>query len=498
MPSLSAEERLLWYERILQLSRRASDESLEAACRYLMDDAIAAAKAETGYLFLFDKNGEFHISYARSGEREDLPKDEQVYSLSILKRALEMKAPLIVGDAMAHPEFRAAKSVIAGQLRSVLALPLYFEGKAIGLIYMENKIQSQFFSPELLDILTLFSTQAAVLLYSKLQTEFVTPPKPASDGNFLKSKNIPMQKLYKEAQIAAQAESSVLLLGETGTGKEVTARMIHTLSTRSKGPFIAINCAAIPETLLESELFGYKRGAFTGANSDRDGLIRKAHKGILFLDEIGDIPLLMQVKLLRVLQEKKFTRLGSTQEEESDFRLICATHRPLEESIEKGFFRQDLYFRINTITLKLLPLRERPEDIIDLAASFLEQAAIENKKSIRGMDEGAQSLLLNEEWPGNIRQLQNAIQRAVALVPSEQRNYGLTAVDFHFLQKKPTQSALPTLSEAKEEFIRDYVKKAILIHKGNKTKAAKALGVDPKTLYRHLHTDKDDGNPEDT
>jgi transcriptional regulator with PAS, ATPase and Fis domain len=200
---------------------------------------------------------------------------------------------------------------------------------------------------------------------------------------------------------------------------------------------------------------------------------------------------LMQAKLLRVIQEKKFIRVGGNSEEESDFRLVCATHRALEESVNQGFFRQDLYFRINTITLSIPPLRQRAEDILDLAQAFLIQAAEENKRSVKKLDEGAAALLVNHEWPGNIRQLQNAIQRAVALVPPEAANAQLTAADFQFLSKKPTSEPLTKLQEAKEDFIRDYVKKAILIHKGNKTKAAKALGVDPKTLYRHLLEDRD-------
>ena len=490
MSQLSSEERLRWYERILQLSQRAANESLEDVCKYLMDDAVAAAKAETGYLFLLDRNNHFKISYARYDSREDITEVNRTFSQSILNRALEMKAPLIIGDASAHPEFREAKSVIMSQLKSVLVLPLFFEKKAIGALYLENRNQAQFFAPELLDILTLFSTQAAVLLHSKLLMGATNVPKASSQ--MLRSKNTMLTKVFKEIEIASKTESSVLLLGETGTGKEVTARAIHQTSNRAKGPFVAIHCAAIPESLLESELFGYKKGAFTGANADRDGLIRKANKGILFLDEIGDIPLHMQVKLLRVIQERKFTRLGSTVEEESDFRLVSATHRALEASVDQGFFRQDLFFRINTITIKLPALRERPEDILDLAHEFLALASEENSKHIAGLDASAQGLLLQEPWPGNIRQLQNALQRAVALVPPDEKNYTLTAKDFHFLQKKPSTDGLPTLSEAKEEFIRDYVKKAILIHKGNKTKAAKALGVDPKTLYRHLQDDKEE------
>ncbi|MDB5037164.1 MAG: Fis family transcriptional regulator, partial [Bacteriovoracaceae bacterium] len=285
----------------------------------------------------------------------------------------------------------------------------------------------------------------------------------------------------------------VLVLGETGTGKEVMAGQIHRSSARVSGKFVPINCAAIPETLIESELFGYKKGAFTGANTDREGLIRKAHKGTLFLDEIGDLHLHMQVKLLRVIQEKKFTRLGSTTEEESDFRLICATHQPLDDRIEKGFFRQDLYFRINTIILNLPPLRERPEDLLNLANEFLLEAVQESHKSIKGFDESASTLLLHQEWPGNIRELKNAIQRAVALATPEGNDYRMNAKDFNFLTTKVPFDTLPKLSDAKDDFIRNYVKKAILIHKGNKTKAAKALGVDPKTLYRHLlEDDKED------
>jgi transcriptional regulator with PAS, ATPase and Fis domain len=422
--------------------------------------------------------------------REDIPKNQQHYSESIIRRAIEMQSPLILDDASANPEFREAKSVIVGQLKSVLVLPLFFEKRPIAVIYLENRNQTQYFAAELLEILNLFSTQGAILLHAKMTTS----PLSSTSSNLAlgeHSKSPVMQKVLQQAQSAAKAESNVLLLGETGVGKEVMARAVHQASTRSKGPFVPVNCTAIPETLIESELFGYKKGAFTGALGDREGLIRKAHRGTLFLDEIGDLPLHMQAKLLRVIQEKKFIRVGGNSEEESDFRLVCATHRALEESVNQGFFRQDLYFRINTITLSIPPLRQRAEDILDLAQAFLIQAAEENKRSVKKLDEGAAALLVNHEWPGNIRQLQNAIQRAVALVPPEAANAQLTAADFQFLSKKPTSEPLTKLQEAKEDFIRDYVKKAILIHKGNKTKAAKALGVDPKTLYRHLLEDRD-------
>lgn len=460
-----------------------------------MDDAIGAARAEAGYFFLLDTKQSLKVAYARTQMREDIPKNQQHFSESIIRRAIEMQSPLILDDASAHPDFREAKSVIVGQLRSVLVLPLFFEKKPIAVIYLENRNQAQYFAAELLEILTLFSTQGAILLHAKMTTS----PVGGSSGfdHLLSSKNVLMAKIIQQAEAAAKSESNILLLGETGVGKEVMARAVHQASSRSKGPFVPVNCTAIPETLIESELFGYKKGAFTGALGDREGLIRKAHKGTLFLDEIGDLPLHMQAKLLRVIQEKKFIRVGGTNEEESDFRLVCATHRALEDSVSQGFFRQDLYFRINTITLSIPPLRQRAEDILDLAQAFLVQAADENKRKVMRLDEGAAALLLNHEWPGNIRQLQNAIQRAVALVPADAAPGQLTASDFQFLSKKATSEPLTKLQEAKEEFIRDYVKKAILIHKGNKTKAAKALGVDPKTLYRHLLEDKDDESSDD-
>lgn len=490
MDGFSAQDRLKWYERILRLSEKATKESLESICQYLMDDAISAASAEAGYLVLFDELGKARTMIARNSNREDIPREHQHFSETIIKRSIEMSAPIILDDASAHPDFRQAKSVIVGQLKSVLVLPLFFDKRAIGVIYLENRNQEAYFSAYLLEILTLFSTQGAVLLHAKLTQEPLNLSLNQNRESIV-SKNPKMQEVLKQTEAVAKTESSVLILGETGTGKEVLARYIHSLSARASKEFVAINCSAIPETLLESELFGYKKGAFTGATTDRQGLIKKADGGTLFLDEIGDLPLHMQAKLLRVLQEKSFLPVGSNTEQKSDFRLLAATHKPLEEAVNQGFFRQDLFFRINTVTFKLPPLRERPEDVLDLAQFFVRQAAHEHGKSIEGIDESAAAVLLNFNWPGNIRQLQNAIQRAIVLTTEASDKKLLSAKDFQFLaQKDEVPSNLPKLSEAKEQFIKNYVKKAILIHKGNKTRAAKALGVDPKTLYRHL-SDKD-------
>jgi transcriptional regulator with GAF, ATPase, and Fis domain len=482
---ISATERLKWYERIFSLGQMASRESVETVCQYLMDDAVAAARAQTGYLFLLGKDSKLHLLFARSDQREGLPADSQVYSETIIRRALEMEAPLILDDAVSHPDFGQAKSVIVGQLKSVLVLPLFFEKKAIGAIYLENRDQAAYFTPELLEFLTLFSTQGAVILHGKLDQINFGREEGLESG--LRSKSPAMQQVLAQTKTVSSTESSVLIQGETGTGKEVLARQIHQMSARSQKDFVAINCSAIPETLIESELFGYKKGAFTGAVADRMGLIKKADGGSLFLDEIGDLPLHMQAKLLRVLQERAFMPVGANQEQKSDFRLIAATHRPLDAAVEQGLFRQDLFFRMNTITFVLPPLRERSEDLLDLALEFIGSASKEHGKQVDGLEDSAAAALLQYSWPGNIRQLQNAIQRAVVLKPAGETK--LASTDFQFLSEKPVSNELAKLSEAKEEFIKNYVKKAILIHHGNKTKAAKALGVDPKTLYRHL-TDK--------
>jgi len=486
---LSQIERLKWYERILRLSQKASKESLESICQYLMDDAITAASAEAGYLILFREDGSSWVSIARTGGREDIARNRQHFSETIIKRSIEMESPIILDDASTHPDFGHAKSVIAGNLKSVLVLPLFFDKTAIGAIYLENRNQAAYFSPHLLELLTLFSTQGAVLLHAKLREEGALGPDESKEEG-VTSESPEVQQVFAQARKVASTESSVLILGETGTGKEVLARNIHLQSNRARKNFVAINCSAIPETLIESELFGYKKGAFTGAVADRAGLIKRADGGTLFLDEIGDLPLHMQAKLLRVLQEKSFMPVGSTKEEHSDFRLIAATHKPLEEAVDQGFFRQDLFFRINTVTFKLPALRDRPEDILNLAQFFVNKASKEHEKKIKSVDQSAAAVLLNFDWPGNIRQLQNAIQRAVVLAGDEDNKTELSAADFQFLQQTPSSESLPTLSEAKDQFIKNYVKKAILIHKGNKTRAAKALGVDPKTLYRHL-TDKD-------
>src|SRR6202023_3153108 len=229
------------------------------------------------------------------------------------------------------------------------------------------------------------------------------------------ARSVKMQEVLATVERVAPTNSTVLLGGESGVGKDLIARAIHEKSRRARGPFIKINSSAIPENLLESELFGYEKGAFTGANSSKPGKFELADKGTLFLDEIGDVPPAIQVKLLRVLQEREFERLGGTRTVKVDVRLIAATNRDLRAALEEGTFREDLYYRLNVVPIDLAPLREHKEDIPDLVNHFLARFAADSEKEIEGITPVAVSELMGYHWPGNIRQLENSVERAVAL-----------------------------------------------------------------------------------
>jgi transcriptional regulator with PAS, ATPase and Fis domain len=277
-----------------------------------------------------------------------------------------------------------------------------------------------------------------------------------------------------------------LITGESGTGKELVGKAIHYNGTRKEGPFIAVNCAAIPETLLESELFGYKKGAFTDAKSDKKGLIFEAHEGTLFLDEITEMASTLQAKLLRVIEEKEIRPLGDTNSYPIDVRVISTSNRDIKSRIEQGHFREDLYYRLKVIDIELPPLRERKEDIPILVQHFIDKFNQELKKSISGISEDGLRFLLNYPWPGNIRELENVIQRAITLSrhkvihPEDLPNTLMETKDESLIEKGFRQKY--TISQLEKE----YIKRVLLEVGGNKSKAAQILGLDRKTLYRKL------------
>jgi DNA-binding NtrC family response regulator len=327
-------------------------------------------------------------------------------------------------------------------------------------------------------------------LENRLLKKEVTRLKREVEGRYnfhhLIGKSPSMQKIYDLIERISDTSSNVLITGESGTGKELVAKAIHYNGIRKEGPLIAVNCAAIPEGLLESELFGYKKGAFTDAKSDKRGLILEANEGALFLDEITEMPLVLQAKLLRVIEEKEVRPLGDTNPYSFDVRFISTSNRDFKSVIQQGRFREDLYYRLKVIDIALPPLRERREDIPLLVQHFIRKFNDELKKGVSGITEDTLKILVNYAWPGNVRELENIIQRAITLSrdnmihPEDLPASLIQGTDENILERGLKQRY--TVDQLEKE----YIKKVLLEAGGNKSKAAEILGFDRKTLYRKL------------
>lgn len=310
--------------------------------------------------------------------------------------------------------------------------------------------------------------------------------------------NPKMMELCRTIAKVAQSHANVLVTGESGTGKELIAKAIHYNSPRSKQPFIKVNCGALPESLLESELFGHEKGAFTGAQMQRQGLFERAHQGTLLLDEIGEMPLNLQVKLLRVLQEQEFERVGGSQTIKIDVRIVAATNRDLSDMIEQGEFRRDLYYRLNVMHLYSLPLRERPEDILLLARYFLQKFSAENNKDIIGFDVSAIRMLENYPWLGNVRELANAVEHAVIMstgymifvddlpIGFQQEMIQDTAVVENNPKMTEQLDKPIKLKESLKQYEKEIIERVLAIYQGNRIDTAKALGISRRALMYKL------------
>jgi len=293
----------------------------------------------------------------------------------------------------------------------------------------------------------------------------------------------PMREVYSLIEKAAQSESKVLIVGESGTGKELIARAIHHNSARAAGPFVPVNCAAIPEGLIESELFGYKKGAFTGAHTNKPGQFILADKGTVFLDEIGDMSLIIQSKVLRILEEKRVLPVGASEPVEVDVRVIAATNKDLEQEIKEGRFREDLYYRLNVLTINVPPLRERKGDIPALVKHFLELFCQENKCPLKRLEPSAMTLLLDYHWPGNVRELRNLVEKLVVTTPKE-------VIDEGAVRKaltRPGRLLKPrkcSFREAREEFERQHILQALIANNWRITQTARHLGIQRTYLWK--------------
>jgi transcriptional regulator with GAF, ATPase, and Fis domain len=474
------------YQILFETSTRLmSDFKLDTFLSNLIDALISLTKADKGFIIIFKENT-FDIMVARNLEGKNIDNPRELISDSIIEKVINTKKPIIVNDALNDTEFKMSVSVINLKLCSVLCVPLIYQGNILGLIYIGNDSVANLFDQSTLEMMTIFASQITLLLKSALHINKLEQEVDIKNNNSIIYASPVMTEIMDKIKKVAPTDVTVLLEGETGTGKEILAREIHNYSPRRNNQFVAVNCAAIPKDLLESELFGHIKGAFTGAISSREGKFQLASGGTLFLDEIGDMPLNLQVKLLRALQEKVVIKVGSNKLEEVDVRIICATNQNLEELIKAKKFRSDLYYRINVVRFYLPPLRDRSEDIMLIAKYFLNKFKKEYNSNVEGFSINAIKAINTYRWPGNIRELENRIKKAVILA----RHPLIEKEDLELPDEEETP-ILP-LAQAREEFQRRYILEALRRNGGNRTKTARDLGVDPRTIFRYLENIKDE------
>jgi Nif-specific regulatory protein len=409
-------------------------------------------------------------------------------SRTIVRRVLNDGAAILINEADNSAELKT-ESLIAARSQSVLCVPLIMHDRKLGVIYLDSDEPQARFDENHLQMVTAVAAIAAVAIHNArnfedLENENARLMVDADIEHNMVGESPLLQRVYQLISKVAPTDSTVLIFGESGTGKELAARAIHRNSKRGDKPFIAANCAAFAETLLESELFGHEKGAFTGALLQKKGRLELADGGTIFLDEIGDLSPSLQTKLLRVLQEREFERVGGNRTIKVDIRLLAATNRDLEDAIKKGVFRQDLYFRLNVVQLTMPPLRERRDDIPLLANYFARKYAEKCNRRVMGISSEARKRLMTYDWPGNVRELENAIERAVVLGTTEQilaDDLPEAVVEADTTVSSETPSSYhEQVVQTKKRMITDAMKQA----NGNYTAAAKLLNLHPNYLHR--------------
>lgn len=483
-------------EQLEVLFEMASSLSSTLELTKILDIIIESAKnllkAEASSLLLLDETTNELYFASVSGEVSERLKNLTVpLDKGIAGACVREGKPKIVNDTTKDKDFYARIDKSTGFVtRSIIAAPLIISGKTIGVIEVLNKKDSQAWTEEDKNLILLIAYQSAQVIqnaqYHLRIHEYKDLLKDEIDSRYaIIGRSEQFKNVINLAEKVAQSNASVLILGENGTGKELIARYIHRLSLRRDKPFIAVSCAAIPSTLLESELFGYEKGAFTGALTQHKGRFELANQGTIFLDEIGDLLPETQSKLLRVLQEREFERLGSTKTIKVDVRVIAATNQNLEEKIKQKLFREDLFYRLNVFPIYVPPLRDRKDDIIILAEHFLGYYSKQMNKDIKKFSDEVIERLMNYPWPGNVRELQNVIERAVVLT-----NADTIKPEALMLSSAPIELPMTydkSLKDAVEEFKMRYIKETIKKCGGNQRKASKILKIQPTYLSRLLH-----------
>ncbi|MGA7909914.1 MAG: sigma 54-interacting transcriptional regulator [Candidatus Sulfotelmatobacter sp.] len=460
---------------------------LEELQGQLLDLIFEVVPADRGAILLADREGQqFNSLYARL--RQPGPDHLVRVSRTIARQVLEQGIAILGSDVASSSNLREIESVAASSVRSLLCVPLTVFHRVIGCIYLDCTSPTSRLREEHLQLVAAIAGISAVALENARRLQWLEQENQRltveiTQDRSLVGESARMKEIYQLLTRVAPTDSTVLIVGESGTGKELAARALHRNSPRASKPFMAINCAAIPETLLESDLFGHERGAFTGAAGLKKGRLEVADGGVVFLDEIGELTPAMQVKLLRVLQEREFERVGGTYPIKVDIRLIAATNLNLEEAVHNGTFRQDLYYRLAVVKLAMPALREHKEDIPMLARHFVQKHAKRCKVKPRPISREALSCLVNYDWPGNVRELENAIERALVLGASEM----VLPEDLpeSLLERTPS----PEMSEAKYYAAVKELKKRLILDaveqtRGSYADAARILGVHPNYLHR--------------
>mgnify|MGYP000998731678 CR=1 FL=1 len=473
----------------------AAVDSADEALTTIVDGVVAVAGADLGAVILAERGG-FTVAVARDAERRTVADAAELLSDTIVEEVLGSGAAVRLDDVAATP-YREVRSVVKLRLAAVLCLPLRLGGRTLGAIFVGRR-GGPLRIPD--------RVHADLKVVSALALPFLAQVRrrataPAASGELVIGESPPVEEMRRRIARVGPTDLSVLVIGPSGAGKEVVARALHAASPRAGRPLVAINCAAVAATLLDAELFGYRKGAFTGALADRPGLVEAAQGGALFLDEIGDMPLAMQAALLRVLEQREVRRLGETEARPVDFRLIAATHRDLGAEVTAGRFREDLLFRIQEVRIDVPPLRARGEDVVLLARLFLRQAEAQLGLAVRELSPRALAVLRAHPWPGNVRELKAAVRRGALLADG-----AAIEVDDLQLGAAPASASVGgsgvgvgvgvaaalggdltrPLAEARDEFVRRYVQAAVDRNGGDREAAALELGIGVRSLYRYL------------
>jgi transcriptional regulator with GAF, ATPase, and Fis domain len=477
---------------LLDFSRTVNSvRGLDALQEKVLEAVLAIVPADQAAILLTE-NGVAGFSSIVGRERRLGPNQPIHASQTILNRVLEENLAVLSSDVQSDDAYSEVESLIERRVHSVVAVPLEVQDKVLGVMYLDASSPGARFDSDLLQLVTTLGNITALAIENGRHLERLG----GENRRLYEELNIhhsmigeskAMHEVYSFVSRVAGRDSTVLISGESGTGKELIARAVHMNSGRVHKPFVAINCAAITETLLESELFGHERGAFTGAVSQKKGKLEVAEGGTVFLDEIGELAVPMQAKLLRVLQEREFERVGGTRPIKLDVRLIAATNRDLKEACSTGAFRPDLYYRLNVVSLHMPALRERREDIPMLAAFFATQYGEKVKRRVAGISMEARTCLMRYDWPGNVRELANAIERAVVLGSTE-LILADDLPDSILEETAATGEPVSALHDGIREAKMVLIERAIEQANGNHTKAAKMLGVHPNHLFRLIRT----------